>query len=485
MISYLYMVVAGLLITFSISNPHLYFLSWIAFLPVMAALKSRGLKKSFLCGWVLGIVIMVGSSYWLYYPLIDFSGLPGVLIIIILALLFILMGIFYGLWALLFVYINGQEEIHPFLFASSWIAFEYIRFKVIPAYPLGFIGYTQIEWKSLIQFADTGGMFLVSFILLLINVYLFKLLKKRSFKFIIPLLLIITIIFTYGGYKYKHYNDKQYEELAIGIVNTTVSQKNKWKSSWIEKNIDELITAANKFENTKLIIGPETSLTFDIVRNEYYRERFLKKADEIESYIQVGAQSIKKDEEGKYNSVFLISPAGKIVDRYNKRKLVPFGEYIPFNNMLDILNEIDAESLKAGEKEKILQAPFACWATSICSEIFYPLLQTGKFDFLINHSNEGWYRNSNLHQQMWASAVFRAVEYRCSVVRVGNYSWSGVIMPAGNYKNIYKKGEDLSLKIKLNNESTLYQQWKNYTGWGAIIIVILSLFIRFYLRKKS
>jgi len=479
------MIIAGLLITFSLTNPHLFFLSWFAFLPVMAALKNQRLKKSFLNGWVLGIVIMIGSSYWLYYPLIDFSGLPGISIIIILALLFILMGIFYGLWALFFVYINGKKEIHPFLFACSWIAFEYVRFKVIPAYPLGFIGYTQIEWKSLIQFADTGGMFLVSFILLLINVYIFKLLKKRSFKFVIPLFLIIILIFSYGGYKYKHYNNKQYEELAIGIVNTRVPQINKWKSSWIEKNIDELITAANKFENIKLIIGPETSLTFDIVRNEYYREKFLKKTDEIESYMQVGAQSIKKDEEGKYNSVFLISPTGEIVDRYNKRKLVPFGEYIPLYNMLDILNKIDVESLKAGEEEKLLQAPFASWATSICSEIFYPLLYTGRFDFIINHSNEGWYRNSNLHQQMWAASVFRAVEYRCSVVRAGNHSWSGVIMPSGNYNNIYKKGEDLSLKIKLNNESTLYQKWKNYIGWGAIIIVILSLFTRIYFNRKS
>src|SRR6056297_2275425 len=106
MFSYFYMIIAGLLITVSLNNPDLFFLSWIAFLPVIAALRNKELKGAYFNGWLLGIVIMIGSTYWLYYPLIDFSGLPFVFIIFILAVLYILMGAFYGFWSLLFVYIN-------------------------------------------------------------------------------------------------------------------------------------------------------------------------------------------------------------------------------------------------------------------------------------------------------------------------------------------------------------------------------------------
>jgi len=484
MISYFYMTIAGILITLSFTNPQLYFLVWIAFLPVVAALKNKNLKQAFTNGWLLGIIIMIGSAYWLYYPLLDFSGLPRFFIIVILALLFILMGLFYACWALIFVYVNGKSKIHPFLLACSWVAIEFLRLKFLPGFPLGFIAYTQTGFKSLIQLTDIGGMFLVTFVVILINGYLYKLLQRKRIKFIIPILIIIIIILSYGGYKYTHYNNKEYSEISVGVINTMVAQENKWKSSWIDKNIDKITTGAREFKDVSLIIGPETSLTFDIIRNGYYRKRFLKRVNEIDKYIQVGAQSIKENKKGKYNSVFLISPQGKIIDRYNKRRLVPFGEYIPFNKTLDLLSQIDVESLQAGEMEKYFQTASACWSTSICSEIFYPLLYSGDFDFLINHSNEAWYRESNLHQQMWSAAVLRAIEYRCSVVRAGNYSWSGLILPSGSYDNIYKQGENVTLKVKINNESTLFQKWGKHIIWGAVIIIILSLVIRIYLNRN-
>ncbi len=485
MLTIIYLFFAGILYTISLSNPELFFLTWIAFLAVLATLNNSNLKESFYRGWILGTVVMIGSAYWLYFPLHDFSGLSNIIIIILLLLLYILMGIFYALWALIFKYINGKKEIHPLLFAASWTAFEFIRFKIVPVYPLAFTAYTQTGFRSLLQFADIGGMFFISFITALISAYIYKFIKNKKFKYIIPVIIIIILILSYGIYQFKQYEAKEYKTIAVGIINTMVDQKDKWKSAWIEKNIDEIISSAVEFKNVELIISPETSLTFDIIRNEYYRDQFLKKAEDIDTYLQIGTQSIKENEDGKYNSVFLISPAGEIVNRYNKRLLVPFGEYIPFHNTFDILSTLNLKSLNKGEDEILFTNSSTGWVTAICSEIMYPLIYNSNFEFIVNHSNEAWYRESNLKPQMWSAAVFRAIEYRSSVVKSGNHSWSGYISPSGKHSNISKNGEDIAVNIKINKENTLYQQSKNFISWGALIIVVLGILIRLYINRRN
>ena len=480
------MVASGILLSIPFSYPNLYFIAWLALLPGLYSLITESSSKAFLKGWIMGMSFLIGISYWLYHPLANFSGLSFPIILVLLLLLFAIFGLPYGIWAWIYIKLKDNNIIHPFLLAFSWVGVEFLRFKLIPFFAFGYLGYTQVNFKSLLQLAELGGILLISFIIILFNGYLFKFLRYKHKKSLICLLFLIIIIVSYGSYQYSNYQNENFNQIKVGIVQTRIPQENKWLPKNIEKNMNSMLKDRRDFKQNHLIITPETSLTFDLIRNEYYRDIFNKKLDLFDTYLQVGSQSIKKNQKGKFNSSFLISPEGEIIKRYNKNRLVVFGEYIPFNKLVNSLTNINLKSLESGQQIKLFKAPFADWKTAICSEILHPLLiqqKIDKVDFIVNQSNESWYRNSNLQRQMWAAAIMRAVENRRSVVKAGNFAYNGVVYPSG-----YSNRTDLtyvggfSVLVKLSRKLTIYQKWGNYIGYISLIVVILIVIIKL-LRK--
>lgn len=490
--SYLYMIISGLLIVFSFSNSHLFFLAWIALIPalyIFDIIRNWSAKKIFFHGWVLGITIMGGTGYWLYYPLIDFSGLSVGFVLVLLISLIMSLGLFYGIWSLIYLKIQSRNVFSSFLLAISWVGLEYLRYFVISVYPLGFLGYTQSGFKLLLQIAQLGGVFLVSFVVVLINGYLFKIFVKRNSRVFIPLIIFILLFTGFGFYKLHYYSKQEDVLLQVGIINTNISQDEKWLSSRIKKNLNEMFQNLDSLNNTDLIVTPESGVTFDFVRNEYYRQIFNQKIKSLDTYLQMGSLAIKEQKNvqenssKKYNSSFLISPAGQVISRYDKMKLISFGEYFPWLNLVNLLLDLKLSSLNAGDEAYIFKTPVANWKTLICSEILYPYLaekNIEKADFIVNQSNEAWFKNSNLHQQMWSAAVFRAVENRRSVVKAGNLAYGGLILPSGIAAKRSKTEGTNSYIVEVirNREDTFYRHYGNYTGYISELIVLLMLIVK-------
>lgn len=487
---YLIPVLSGLLISLPFSYPGLFFLSWIGLIPFLTFIENKKRNKNidfisvFAPGTLMGTVIIIFSSGWLYYPLIDFSGLPFLAAVFILLLLFFLFGSIYGLWAIVFVYTKKSIGISPLWLAVSWISFEYLRFTLIPAYPFAFIAYTQSSFFSLLQFAEYGGIYLVGFIVILINGYFAKLISKKRLRYFIPVLILLAVVFSIGLIKEKEFRDIDFQHLKVGVVQTNIEPEDKWKIENIESIMDVLVQSSKKLsDDTTLIVWPETALTFDLVRDEFYREKFLKKAGEINSYLQISSLAVMDDSLQQYNSSFLFAPSAVYTDRYNKMKLVPFGEYMPLSGLVEKLTGISWSSQLPGNEPVLFEINGNKWRVAICSEILYPhLIQLGleEADFIVNQSNESWYKKGNLQEQMWATACFRAVENRSSVLKSGNNAYGGVISLSGS-PIIKKHSSKLSLfsaDIPLNNEKTFYQRHGDYVGIFSTIVVVFLILIK-------
>ncbi|MFW6306534.1 MAG: apolipoprotein N-acyltransferase [Bacillota bacterium] len=497
---YLIVIVSGILLSLPFSYPSLYIVSWIGLIPFLYVIKE--LKENrinywniFVLGTVLGTTIILSSAAWLYYPLIDFSGMPWFLSVFVFILVFILFGFIYGIWSLLYIYIRQKEGVSPFWLAISWTAVEYLRFTLIPALPFGFIAYTQGQFSSLVQLAEYGGFYLITFIVLLINGYIYKLFLKKKIKYGIPLFIIFILITTHGMIRINNYNNKDYQAIKVGIVQTNLTPEEKWKFENIKPNMDYLISESRTIlaEEPLFILWPESALTFDMVRNEYYREKFMEKLSDVDTYIQIGSLAIIDKNNEKYNSSFLISPDNNIKNRYNKNKLVPFGEYMPLADIVETLTGLSMVSEIPGNEITKFQISEVRWKTVICSELLYPQLTAEKInnvDFVVNQSNEAWYRKGNLQKQMWASAIFRAVENRRTVVRSGNKAYGGAVSPAGLpiVRNHSRDDTSFIVQIPLNKETTLYHRWGDYTGYISVMIVLLLFFIKIVIiiyRKKK
>ncbi|MFW5985641.1 MAG: apolipoprotein N-acyltransferase [Halanaerobiaceae bacterium] len=476
--------ISAVMLVLPFSYPELYFLSWFAFLPLLYVIEKSTPREAGLWGWVLGTFLMAGTTYWLYFPVVNHTGLPGPFVILLVSVLFVLLGLFYALWGYVYVFIKSRRGFYPFVFAFSWTGIEYLRYLVLRALPFSFVGYTQVGFNSLLQFAEMGGVFLLSFIIALINGYLFSLIFLKKKKALFSLVIISLLVISGGSFRFYQIQQKEREHISAGIINTVVPQENKWRPENVKENINIITEFSQEAKESQLIVAPETSLTFDILRNSYYREIFDEKIEGLDNYIQVGSQA-QGEGGGIYNSSFLIGPGQEVIQRYKKNALVPFGEYIPFENIIKQIIDIRLGSQVPGEEITIFQTNFATWITPICSEILNPDYirnNVAKAQFIINQSNEAWFEISSLQEQMWTAATFRAVENRRSVLRSGNFAYAGVLLPTGEtrFRSSLKEAGINQTRIDLNQQETLYQQMGNIAGLGSLLLILLFLIMKSY-----
>lgn len=429
----------------------LYFLSWFAFLPFLYYLylysPEMSYKKIFLSGWNLGFWILLFSGNFLYHSIKLYTSAPFSIIILLLILLFLLLAIIYGLFLLAYYFLQQRlfkaEAFKPFFFAGAWTLFELARHYLLYFFPIANPAYTQAEFLTFIQLADPGGIWLLTFILILVNGLLFQIIFKKNFKKIAVLALIIFFVLSFSYYsqqKIMTESSEALEKTEIGIITTEIEQQEKWSSRQLEQNIELTLNAAEKLNQTELIIAPETNLTFDFYQNQYYRQQFLERvAAEFEAPVQIGSLASKNSVGGRYNSVFLLSETGEVLNRYDKNLLLYFGETYPFLKQLNQYTPYSFSSLLAGEKAVIFKNNNLKWKTVICSEILYPdyVRAEAEIDFIVNQTNEAWFNESRLLKNiMWQAAVMRAVENRLPVIKTGNQAHNGIIYPSGKYKKV-------------------------------------------------
>lgn len=446
-------IVSAALLTAANYYPSLFFLSWIGFLPFLYfifILKKGQLdyKKSFLMGWNLGFWILVFSSNFLYYSIEMYTELSFFLIAFVLLLLFLLLSLIYGLFFTIFFYLQqkslANKQFNPILFAVIWTLMEFVRYHLFYFFPLANLAYTQAEFLSFIQLAEIGGVWILTFIIVLLNALIFKLIFYKNYKNAFITACIFLLIFTFGDHRVQTISESssqndRIQNLKIGIITSRIDQNKKWDLKQLKQNIQLTLDAFSNLEGAELIISPETNITFDFHANQEYREDFLNKiATEFDKPVQIGSLAGKNFTSERFNSSFLISPAGKIISRYDKNLLLYFGEKFPYEDTLNRYIPYNFSSLNAGQKKHIFKYGHLKWKTVICSEILYPdyvRAETKNIDFIINQTNEAWFKDSGLLKNvMWQAAVLRAVENRKTVIKTGNYSHNGIIYPSGNYK---------------------------------------------------
>ncbi len=495
---FLLITLSAILIILPLSYPGLFFLAWLALIPVLFVLKrEESLKRSFFWGWLLGIILYAGSSYWLFYPLRDFSGLPYPLVIALTLILLAIAGLSRGLWAVLYRLFSGEKGDSLIILTASWLSIEYLMAQLFPYYPFGSLSLSQADFSPFLQLAEWGGSYLVGAAVLLVNGLLFKSLlrQKLGYAMLVGLLMLVTM---YGANQslepIQERRRAAEETLSLGVVETEITQEDKWLPENIEYNLKQAAELAREaYElGAELVIMPETVLTFDYLRNSYYRDMFHESLEQ-EGYLLVGSQSVMEDTEKQYNSIFLVDPDQEVLGRYNKRILVPGGESVPFPGVLEFFTGERWYSLTPGSENQVLALPGGenereaenegdnlqeriSFQVLICSEILYAPREIEELvdhQFIVNPSNEAWFGDGNLQTQMWQSARLRAVEARMPVIKAGNHAVSGKVFADGSYR-ITEGAEVLEMRLlEGGRERTIYQKYGDYPAYLALLLVLI------------
>ena len=481
------LLISAVLLTIPLSYHSLFFLVWLGFLPALKVFTElNNLKLSFKYGWLWGWFLALGASYWLFYPINDFSGLPLPMVLTVLAIIFAASGFFIAVWAWVFKVLSpASNNFSVLVFAFSWVSIEFIRGTIFPYFPFGFIGLTQTGFDSFLQLAEIGGTYFITFLTVIVSGILFKFFqrKKGRYLFLVFVLLLASYFYSSNLVSEVENADKEFEQINFGIVRTEIDQVEKWKEETIEDNLQIVAEDISSLFETEaeIVITPETSLTFDYLRNEYYRNLFYDNLDPRGHYM-IGSQSRGEDLEENYNSYFLLDENKEVLFRYNKNDLIP-GEVIPFSNVVEFFTGQEWYSLTSGTERTVFDFTTNSgykqkYRVLTCSEILYApddYSELAEIDLIVNPSNEAWFGDTNLQNQMWEAARMRAVEIRAPVLKAGNKAKSGYISPLGE-EELVKSSDNIAVNSgSVFAEKTFYQQYGDFPGYISLIMILIII----------
>ncbi|MFH1655758.1 MAG: apolipoprotein N-acyltransferase [Candidatus Omnitrophota bacterium] len=425
-------IVGVILLVLPFLNGELWFLSWIGFLPLFLLLEEKTPAKAFCWTYLAGFLFFTSVLYWLIHVTI-----PGWLV------LNIYLALYFGLFGLI---VSLSKKIrNPYLLffiPSAWVCLEFIRGTFLTGFPWAIIGYSQYKNLFIIQIADITGAYGVSFLLILTNFAIYKLIRNKKI-YIRNFLSVIIIILLVLGYGYFRLNQKyEGEGLKISVIQGNIPQDKKWQpdlQSYILAKYLAITRLASK-DNPDLIIWPETSVPGYLEDEGFLFENITSLAREIKTNLLLG--TVAGEKWSIYNSATLLSREGRITKRYDKLHLVPFGEYIPLPRIFAFVADIAPAPIGdfAFGKDYTVFSLYGnkelTFSVLICFEDVFPYLSRNFVrkgaKFLVNITNDAWFKKSVEPYQHLQSSVFRAVENRVWVVRAANTGVSCFVDPTGN-----------------------------------------------------
>jgi apolipoprotein N-acyltransferase len=275
------------------------------------------------------------------------------------------------------------------------------------------------------------------------------------------------------------------KEYQVALIQGNIRQDLKWEPRFQEETLKiySHLTLQAKPLQPDLIIWPETAAPF-FFQNAYpFQGRILELAHQMKAPLLFGAPAFDRHNSriDHFNSAFLISPEKRILGRYDKIHLVPFGEYAPLSGVLGFTRDIIGAmgDFTSGEEVKTLSLPWASFGVLICYEAIFPDLTRQFVDrgatLLVNITNDAWFGKTSAPFQHLSMVTLRAVENRVPIVRAANTGITALIDSSGRVvrsTDLFTR-DVLSGKIKINPSSTFYTRWGDLFSYLCVGITIL------------
>lgn len=472
--------VTALLFTAPVYIPQLFFLSYLAFIPLIYLTREKDYRHSFIIAWLIAVIVGFLSFFWLYYPLSELLEVPFVFLFLILFLYILISSSALALWVILNKFLQPKNSFSPFIAAFSWASLEYLRFNYFNINPFNYLAYSQSSFSRLLNYASLGGIFLVSFLAVLIAGYLVKIYYKPSIKRTVPLIIILVLIIFIIPNRFNSGADQSREK--IDIIN--LSQiNNEIIFDEVEENT-ELLGELIAESNNQYLFAPQNSLGFDLLRNNYYRDKFYAQIEgELEAkFLQIGSKAAAENnfEAELKDSLFLIDSNLEIINRYDKSTknlfLNNFFLRDELGSFLDKFINLDPHPFSLEAKEVIALNDLK-YLNLISSEIYNPLIfkeQNHDFNLIVHSSDERRIDFKVFKNYSWGAAVLRAAENRVSVLKTSREGYNGYITPRAKaeIKSISAKGV-IETEVLLQSSSSYYQ--RNPDRIAEIMLIITAL----------
>ncbi len=487
------------LLVCSFPDFNLWPLAWVALVPLLIIVARQPQQgRAFLLGWLMGTLFFYGSCYWLTHAMVRYGGIPKWVAFLLLVPGALVVGVFPGLCALLVARVVARWGVRA-LFAAPvfWVALEWARLGVTGQL-WNATGYSQAYVPSLIQTARWGGVYAVSFLILMMNASLAYLLLRRTHRAWLAMLgtttiIALVILAAHLVAQSEIATDASEEPVAVLIAvqpnvpmdpieslseMASLVERHKSLSEgalaewWSRSKASERLTVPRI-----VVVWPESPMHFAYARDSEFRDYV------SEFTVRNRASVIFNSQEpapagGSYNAAVMVNEEGRLVAQYDKIRLLPFGEYVPLPRWLPGVRWIPVlvGDFTPGAEYPLMPLGQARAGVFICFESAFPAIAR-RFafegaDVLINISNDGYLGETPVMRQHLANAVFRAVENARPVARVTNTGITAFINARGEVSD-ETEGFQTAVRTWTVKRATAGQTF--YTRHGDIFVSLCAL----------
>jgi apolipoprotein N-acyltransferase len=500
-LNYFYIIFLGAISSYSLPPYNYFIINFITFSLFFIFIfnkKKRSLnnKYFFKYGWCFGFGYFLFSLYWVAISLTfdqSFKSLIPVTIILLPAFL----AIFYGLMTYLFSIFYSKNVVSSFLiFSILFGIIEFFRGFVLTGFPWNLISFSFSNSIYFIQILSIIGTY--SFNLICISLFtapaLFILRNSRAEIIVCFLFILVSAVFLIFG-KIKDNNFNSLESVknsyTIKAISSNISIDRFYSKQDELKIINEIIelSAPTKVGST-IFLWPEGIISDSYLRDmNIYQNLFLKNFGEHDLII-MGLNSVetKNDNNLFFNTMAIFNNKLDLIANYNKVNLVPFGEFIPFKNILSLMGlktvTSNYQSFSSGKTRIPLNIKNSKIDLNLLPLICYEIIYSGKlsrnnnFDYIINISEDGWFGDSIGPKQHFSHSIFRSIESGKYIIRSANNGISAIINPMGIVEQEIEFGSTGYVEMTESKivKPTLFMLYGNKIFLTLILIYIFLIF---------
>ncbi|MEW2118863.1 apolipoprotein N-acyltransferase [Streptomyces sp. NPDC005474] len=468
---------AGALPMFAFPAPALWWFAYVALVPWILLVRSAPTgKRAAYDGWFGGLGFMVAVHHWL---------LPSLHVFI-----FVLAALLGALWApwglLVHRFLAGRASAGRIaaglvVLPSGWLMVELVRSWQGLGGPWGMIGSSQWQVAPALRLASVGGVWLLSFLVVAVNVAVAVLIAVRESRLPAVAGLVATAAVTSAAWVWSPRPEADGRvRIAVvqpGVVDGAGSAEKRFA-------LEEALTRRLAGQDVDLVVWGESSVGYDLAGRPDLAKRLASLSRATGADLLVNVDARRSDQPGIYKSSVLVGPDGPTGDRYDKMRLVPFGEYIPARSLLGWATSVGkaaGEDRRRGSKQVVMDVghglrigPMVCFETAF-PDMSRHLARDGA-QLLVAQSSTSSFQHSWAPKQHASIAALRAAETGRPMVHATLTGVSAVYGPSGERVGSWLgTGASTSAvyDVPLARGVTPYVRFGDWPVHAAVVVLVI------------
>ena len=455
----------------------------LSLIGLLAIWQKGSRRQTLLSAWFFGTGLYAVGASWVFVSIYVYSATPLILAIILTVLFVLIMGFITAIQGYLF-HLLGLNRVVLLGFPALWVIFEWIKSWLFTGFPWLYLGYAMMD-TPVQGFAPITGIYGISAITAFAATLGFVLLQqvfqtspRLKWTALGTTAYFVAIPVTGHFLQEIDWTEKaDNSALSVSIIQGNIPQEIKWDVQFRDAILNLYLERTETNWDSDLIIWPEAAVpAFEHEVSDYLNTLHQRAQDQGSSLILGLAimHYLTDDKFLFYNSIRSIGTGEGL---YHKQRLVPFGEFVPFEDQIRGLTgafNLPMSSFTPGnENQAPLLAAGHRIAPYICYEILFPDLvaRTSRHaEILVTISNDGWFGHSAGPAQHFEMARMRAIETGRYLIRATNNGISAIVDPKGDVTHLAPS----FVETTLNGEVYAMQGNTPFMEWGSLPVLIPS-----------